>query len=168
MRGRLWLAAVCACALLGGACAGGEAVGEETVTTAARVQMPSKVLGLDVVTEDITGQLEEIRASYFDAVGLYSFRRDDNLLRATLQVGRFGPLADPDDPEFRAQVIGNLGATVPEEIRVGDETVFLTAGNEQNIFAWLEDDALLVLSIRNDYPFPRTLLRRLAEADLVR
>ena len=167
MRTRLVLAGVCLGALLVAACSSGEAT-RERLSSSGSVRLPSTLLGLRVEVEDVSSQLEDVEGSYFDAVGLYSFRRDDDLLRATLQVGRFGVIADPGDPGFRADVIGNLGSALAEEIRVGDQIIFLTTGNEQNIFAWFEDDAFLVLSIRNDYGFPRTLLRKLVEGDLIR
>jgi hypothetical protein len=41
--------------------------------------------------------------------------------------------------------------------------VFLSAGTEQNIFSWFDPKGFYVLSVRGDYPFSRTLVRRLVE-----
>jgi hypothetical protein len=46
--------------------------------------------------------------------------------------------------------------------------VYLTTGNDQNIFMWFADRGFFVLSVRDDYEFPRTLLRRLVEMEIVR
>jgi hypothetical protein len=97
---------------------------------------------------------------------LFSFREKDDLLRATLQVSRFNELAEPDVPKFRNSVVANLGSTVPQELRVGEAHVWLTTGNQQLIFVWFQRRSFMVLSIRGDYPFPRTLLRKLLDADI--
>jgi hypothetical protein len=158
-------------ALVLGACSSPRTASPGTVAgdvPAPVVSLPKQLLGLEIVAENVDAKLEGIRGSYLDGVGLYSFRQSDELLRATLQVGRFNAVAEPDEARFRNQVIAGLGSTVPEELRLGKERVYLTSGNEQNIFAWFDDEGFYVLSVRNDYPFPRTLLRRLVTADILK
>ena len=60
-----------------------------------------------------------------------------------------------------------LGSTVPVRIRVGSTDVYLSAGTDQSIYTWFADDAFYVMSVRSDYPFPRTLLRKLVEAKIL-
>lgn len=127
----------------------------------ARVVLPAELLGLRVETESVG--VDRLEQTYFDSLGLYSFRTSEDLLRATLQVGRFNDQARPEDARFRRGIIGNLGSSVPEELRVGETIVHLSTGNEQSIYAWFDEQALYVLSIRDDYLFPRTMLRRLTE-----
>jgi hypothetical protein len=132
----------------------------------ATLSLPSQILGLQVHAEDIGSQLARVKQLYLDSVGLFSFREKDDLLRATLQVSRFNELAEPDVPKFRNSVVANLGSTVPQELRVGEAHVWLTTGNQQLIFVWFQRRSFMVLSIRGDYPFPRTLLRKLLDADI--
>ncbi|MBW3588180.1 MAG: hypothetical protein KY429_02040 [Actinobacteria bacterium] len=143
-------------------------------TGAARVSIPSQVLGLQVSQEDVRGKIEEVQRSYLSAAGLFSLREGD-LLRATLQVGRFNRSARPSEPSFQRSIIGLMGASVPEEITIhqvgGDRTliettVYATSGTDQNVFVWFGERTMYVLSVHQDYLFPRTLLRRLVQLDV--
>ncbi len=167
MTSRRLVASVCvALAVAAAACGGGE---ETAAPVAAReasaITLPEQVLGLQVDTEEL--ELRALQNTYFDSLGLFAFRTEEELLRATLQVGRFNEHGRPGDGDFRRRIISNLGSTEPEELRVGEQLVYLTTGNQQNIFAWFEGDGFFVLSIRNDYLFPRTLLRKLLEMELM-
>jgi hypothetical protein len=88
-------------------------------------------------------------------------------LRATLQVSEFNEVAPNDKERFRDSVIGQLGSSVPVELRVGDEKIFLSAGGEQNIVAWFDDFGFYALSVRGDYPFPRTMIRKLLSMEIL-
>jgi len=143
-------------------------------TGAARVSIPSQVLGLQVSQEDVRGRIEEVQRSYLSAAGLFSLREGE-LLRATLQVGRFNRSARPSEPSFQRSIIGLMGASTPEEITIhqvrGDRTliettVFATSGTDQNVFVWFGERTMYVLSVHQDYLFPRTLLRRLVQLDV--
>ncbi|HYZ91524.1 MAG TPA: hypothetical protein VFA34_03910 [Actinomycetota bacterium] len=130
--------------------------------------MPSQILGLKVVEENVGGDIRGVSGTYLDSLGLFSFREANDLLRATLQIGRFNEVADPQRKRFRDAIIAQLGSTVPVQMRVGDNDVWLTSGTEQNIFTWFDSKGFYVLSIRSDYSFPRTLLRKLLETSPLR
>jgi hypothetical protein len=134
----------------------------------AVVSLPSQILGLKVVEENVTGDIKGINGTYLDSLGLFSFREANDLLRATLQIGRFNDVAEPQRKKFRDAIIAQLGSTVPVQLRVGADDVWLTSGTEQNIFTWFEPKGFYVLSIRSDYAFPRTLLRKLLETQLLK
>jgi hypothetical protein len=138
----------------------------ETSSKPPEVQLPSKLLGLNVGSEDIKSEITETDQPYIDSVGLFSFRQGKNLLQATLQISRFTPEADAESNDFRGAIISRIGTTNPREIRVGDREVFLTSGRNQVVFIWFEERGFFVLTARRDYSFPRTLLRRLLDLDL--
>jgi hypothetical protein len=50
---------------------------------------------------------------------------------------------------------------------VGDTTVYFTSGNEQIVYAWFDGSAMFVLSVHRDFEFPRTLLRRTLNVELL-
>ena len=141
----------------------------ETVSQPAPavVNLPSKLVGLRVVRENVSGELQGVSASYLDSLGLFSFREKSNLLRATLQIGRFNKVAKPNQSRFRDAVIAQLGSTIPVRIRVGQTDVWLSAGTDQSIYTWFGADSFYVMSVRSDYPFPRTLLRKLLDTKLL-
>lgn len=158
--GALILAMVAAGCSAGGIRAGGD--------DAPRVRIPGQILGLTVTPEDISGRVEDVDRSYLNSVGMFSFR-DDDLLRATLQVGRFNSAGRlRDNPEqFRSAIISLLGTEAPQELRVGDTQVFSTSGNEQIVYVWFDGSAMFVLSVHREFEFPRTLLRRTLTVELV-
>lgn len=127
---------------------------------ARKISLPSQILGLQVKTEDVSKQLNVAKRPYIKNVGLFSLREGD-LVRSTFQISHFNDLARPDSSEFRSSIIGLLGASRPQRILVGDVLVYITSGNEQHIFAWFEDEAFYVLTVHQEYEFPRTLLRRM-------
>jgi hypothetical protein len=161
------VAAVCALLVLS-SCGGGEEATSRVAATRPVVTLPSQILGLKVKVENVSSQIAGVNSSYLDGVGLFSFRETDKLLRATLQVSRFNDVAEPEKARFRDAIVAQLGSTVPLALRVGEDRVYLTSGSEQNIFSWFDPNGFYVLSVRSDYPFPRTLLRKLLDADLLR
>lgn len=142
-----------------GAVTGGGKVSQRQIT------LPSQILGLQVKAEDLTKQnLAQIKRPYLDNVGLFSLREGE-LVRATFQVSSFNAIARPDSGDFRASIIGLLGSSKPERVRVQEETVYVTTGNEQNIFVWFKGKGFFVLTAHSQYEFPRTLLRRIIEVE---
>lgn len=127
--------------------------------------VPNELLGLQGTQEDIGETLATTKRAYIDAIGLYSYRRDE-LLQATLQVSRFNDDADWDSPAFRRSVVGQIGGSVPKRVRVGDEAVYLTTGTKQTLAMWFRGRHLLVLAVREDYDQPRSLLREALEIKL--
>lgn len=155
--------AVAAFALLvvAAACGGGSKAETISNSPAAVVSLPSRIVGLRVVRENVTTQLKGLNASYLDSLGLFSFRERSNLLRASLQVGRFNADARPHQARFRDAVNAQLGSTIPVRLREGKTDVWLSQGTDQSIYTWFTGSAFFVLSVRSDYQFPRTLLRKL-------
>lgn len=129
--------------------------------------LPASMAGLRVESEDIEGTVKGgKRQSYLDSVGLYSFRADDDLLQATMQVSRFSDEARYQDRDFRQSVLLQIGSTVPRAFRMGDQTVYLSTGRRQNVVIWFQDEYLFVLSTRDEFGRPRTLLREAIDLDL--
>lgn len=130
------------------------------------IQIPSRLLGLTVGAEDITSQIDQTDQPYVDSVGLFAFREGRDLLQATLQLSRFTSGARPDTEAFRGSIISRIGGTAPRELRAGDTEVYLTTGRNQVVFIWFEKRGFFVLTVRRDYAFPRTLLRRILDLGL--
>ncbi len=154
----------CAVALSASGCAK-QADNEIGTVEAAGIRIPKQILGLLVQSEDITKEAAGIERSYIDSNGMFSMREDE-LLRATLQVSRLDRFARPESEGFRRSIASLLGGTTPTQIKVGDTLVNSTAGNKQNIYVWFRERGMFVLSIHQDYEFPRTLLRRVVSLDL--
>ena len=132
---------------------------------APRVKVPSQILGLLVAPEDVSAQTNDVERPYLDAVAVFSLREED-LLRATLQVGRFNRIARPNQAAFRKQVVSTVGGTVAEEMTVEGLSVYATSGTDQQLYSWIDGDGFYVLSIHKDFEFPRTLLRRVIRLHL--
>jgi hypothetical protein len=166
---RVLLMTSAACVLLAPACSSSEAETPPTPAPASayEVNLPGQLLGLKVVSENIRSNLSQIQQSYLQGLGLFSFREGNDLLRATLQVGRFNDVAETKKTKFQNAIIGQLGSSVPIRLRVGDRSVYLSTGSDQNIFSWFDEKGFYVLSIRSDYPFPRTMMRKLLKMELL-
>jgi hypothetical protein len=166
---RVLLLTSAACILLAPSCSSSEAETPPTPAPASayEVNLPGQLLGLRVVSENIRSNLSQIQQSYLQGLGLFSFREGNDLLRATLQVGRFNDVADAKKSKFQNAIIGQLGSSVPIRLRVGDRSVYLSTGSDQNIFSWFDEKGFYVLSIRSDYPFPRTMMRKLLKMELL-
>lgn len=155
-------------ALTFAACGGdGETTAATKIEVLPKDLLPASMAGLRVQSEDIEGTVKGAkRQSYLDSAGLYSFRTDDDLLQATLQVSRFDEEARFKDREFRQSVLLQIGSTVPRAFRMGDQTVYLSTGKSQNVVIWFKDEYLFVLSSREAFGRPRTLLREAIDLDL--
>lgn len=159
-------AAATATLLLLGACGADDVVVSENNASSASLRLPQQIVGLRLVPEPIkAATLDKIDRPYIDNLSVFSLR-EDKLLRATLQVARFNRLARPEDSSFRGEIIGVIGGRRPFEITIGDTTVNATTGTGQSIFSWFGGRGMFILSVQQDYPFPRTLLRRLVERNL--
>ena len=165
-RSAIALAAIVALASLSGCGSGDVQAADPGTGESAILPLPSQIAGLRVVAETLSEEdLAKIDRPYVDTISVFSLREKD-LLRATIQIARFNRVARPDDNEFRGSIIGVLGGRRPVELNVGGTTINATAGTAQNIFAWFSGRGMFVLSVQQDYPFPRTLLRRLIDLDL--
>lgn len=163
------LGALLAATLLG-ACGEGPSASAEA-TAAKDIQqlpselLPSEILGLTVQREDMSEALSSARLSYVKEVGLYSLRRED-LLQATIQVSRFNDNADAESPGFRRTLLSQVGGSVPKQVVIGDETVYLTTGTKQTIAVFFRGRTMVVVAIREDYDQPRTLMREALELEV--
>jgi hypothetical protein len=161
---------VCAVVVLGvlaaGACGDDEpaakGVSGKNIGALTEEALPSELMGLEVTKEDISDALSEAKGSYVRGAALYAFRTDA-LLQATLQVSRFSGEADPKSAKFRNALINQIGAQRAQQVRVGEDNVYLTRGNQQRIAVWFDDEFFYVLSTREDFAKPRGLLREVLE-----
>ena len=156
-----------AAAALGASACGGEAVagtaGKEIEQLPADL-LPSELLGLPVVQEDMSGTVASVEDAFVEAVGLYSMRRED-LLQATLQVSRFREDAPVEKAGFRSSLVNQIGGTRVQRFRMGDDVIYRTTGRKQTISMWYQGEYLFVLSARETYESPRALLREALEID---
>ena len=153
--------------LVAGACGGSdepktEGVRGKDIEELSTDLVPGEVLGLQVSKEEISDALSDASGSYVEGASLYAFRAED-LLQATLQVSKFSPEARPKSPEFRAALVNQIGGTRAQQVRVGDDDIFLTRGNQQRIAVWFAGDFFYILSTREDFDRPRSLLREVLE-----
>ena len=159
---------VAVASLVAGACGDDEpqtvGVSGKDIGALENKTLPSEVMGLQVTKEDISDALSEAKGSYVRGAALYAFRSAD-LLQATLQVSQFSEDADPTSPRFRTALINQIGGTRAQQVRVGEDNVYLTRGNQQRIAIWFENEFFYVLSTREDFAKPRGLLREVLELD---
>ncbi len=154
-------------AVLTAACGGDDTAAPTKIELLPNDLLPASMAGLRVAPEDIEGTVKGAkRQSYLDSAGLYSFRTEDDLLQATLQVSRFDEQARYQDPDFRQSVLLQIGSTVPRAFRMGDQTVYLSTGRRQNVVIWFKGKYLFVLSTREEFGRPRTLLREAIDLEL--
>ncbi|MFP5325982.1 MAG: hypothetical protein ACLGHT_00695 [Acidimicrobiia bacterium] len=128
-------------------------------------RIPAEVMGLKVQSEDVSKTLSEVERSWAEGVGLYSFRREE-LVQATLQINRFNDNADYEKSGFRRQILQQIGGTQPRQVQVGEEDVWITQSTKQTLAIWFEGEHLFVLSIRQDFERPRSLLRAALELEV--
>ena len=160
------VAALVATPLVG--CGGGDDDAEPRAGAVGKLDaefLPEQVLGLSVDQEELPSGIGDVRASYLEAVSLYSMRREDQL-QATLQVGRFRDTVDFDDGAFRRGLLTQIGSSRPQSVRLGDSTVYMTTGLEQRLAIWFSGRHMLILGTRQEFDRPRTLLREMLELEV--
>lgn len=168
-----------AMAMTAGAC-GGNGKGDQAGIAAKdikviEVDVPPALLGLPVAKEDVLATVNQISGgpedkpgegrTYVEGNAFYSVREPDGLLEATIQVTRFTKDAPVKSGRFKRQVVQQIGGSTPQVIKVGDQSVYLTAGAKQKLFAFFKERHLFVLSVRETYPQPRNLLRKALEIE---
>jgi hypothetical protein len=102
--------------------------------------------------------------SLFDGAAVYSFRRSGTLL-AVLEIGEFLPSSDVVSPDFQAEVVGQVGESVPQRTHELGRIVYEGTANSQSIFMWFDGRRLMVLlvhDIDNPRGFLQSVLRSLA------
>ena len=166
MRTRPWhrVATVVALAtMLFGAACGSNPKG----TSAADIkQLPKDLLkgtylGLQPAREDISGSMSNQEANaYIDAIGLYSLRNNQRL-EATLQISKLSSKARPKSLKFQAEVADQIGGTKAQAFEMSGRRVYRSSSRKQSLASWFRGDYFMILSVRDTYKEPRTLLRLL-------
>lgn len=126
-----------------------------------KVDLPSELAGLNVKGEDITKALTTVRPSYVKGTALFSLRSEADLVQATLQVNRLKDDERYVSSEFRRTIVNQLGSTPPRATQLGEQTVYRTSGSKLALAVWFDGKSMYLLSIRDDFPRPRTLIRAL-------
>src|SRR2546423_13069170 len=116
------------------------------------------MLGLPAAPEDGGGTIPPPRRSQVEATGMFSMRAGD-LLEATLQVSRLRDEARFRTAKFRAQVVSEIGSSLPHRTRLGDMDVYLTTGARQRVAVWFKGRYFFILSMRDDFKYPKSLIR---------
>jgi hypothetical protein len=119
---------------------------------------PTELSGLTAQPEDVSKLIATENDLYVDAVSIYSLRRED-VVQATLQISRFNDKARPNDEKFRSALVANLGGTEGTPTTVGKDTVFITQGKSQRVAVWFRNKTFFILTTRDDFDMPRSLLR---------
>jgi hypothetical protein len=152
------------CMSCGGANVVASAKGAEIKELPADV-MPSTLSGLEVRHEDVEVELKQVRRSYAQAAGLWSLRRADDRVQATLEIVRFFDEPRYSSAAFRRTIVNQIGSSRPVETRMGERPVYRTSGTKQTVALWFSGRHMLLLSIRDDLRTPRALIRRALEVE---
>jgi hypothetical protein len=162
---RIGLAGLALAFALGGVACSGDAEEVAPETAAARLNVPQQLVGLRISAEKIGPGLSKVDRPYVDTVAVFSLREED-LLRASLQISRFNGAARPDDRSFRESIVSTIGGATALSLRVANTLVYTTRSSDQSIFTWFDGDGMFVLAVQREFRFPRTLLRRMIELEL--
>jgi hypothetical protein len=127
--------------------------------------LPAKIQDLTVRVEDMKKQLSLAKDTYVRSAGVFSLRAGE-LVQATLQITRFTDDFDFRSGEARTSLANRMGGSRAELLRLGDDTVYLTQGQRQQLALWYRGSYLYVLSTRRDYTTPRALLRDALKVDV--
>jgi hypothetical protein len=157
-----------AVAALAGACGGGTEVSGvqgSAIEPIPPEALPDHVQELTVRVEDMGKQLALAEDTYVQSAGVFSLRAGE-LVQATLQVTRLTDDFDYHDAVKRTSLANRLGGSRAEILRLGDDVVYLTQGQRQQVALWFRGAYLYLLSTRRDYSKPRSLLRSALEIDV--
>jgi hypothetical protein len=136
---------------------------ETTPVKALNLDLPPEVLGLKVTKEDVGETLKKKQGAYWvEVVGLFSMREGD-LMRAALQVSRFRGDTPYRSDQFKRSVIGLIGGSAPQTVKVGKQNLYMTRGNQQVVFVWFQERGFFVLTTHSGYLQSRTLLRTIID-----
>lgn len=131
---------------------------------ALKLKVPPFVAGFPLTEENPCNDLGTTQhPSAINTINLYSLRRPDKLLLATLQISRFRPGVDGSSEQVRESVRAQIGETVPELLQVNGTTVELTRSRGVSLLVWFRGNYLFALSARDVYSEPRLLLRKMLE-----
>ena len=167
------LAALLATALLGvgaGACGGSASAAVKPtppgkIKVASPAGVPAVLHGLAVVKEDVGTTVAAAGKAYVDQVAVYSLKAGDKL-QATLELTRFNQGTRYETAKFQSGIVNRIGSTTPKRYRLGTQTVYMTTGARQNLAVWFRGRYLVILTVRQDFPDGRALLRDALEIKL--
>lgn len=158
---RRWAAAALALAVLvAPACGDGkEKQGAVELGEIPASHVPAELLGMRLEPEKSADLIRETdKQPFIEEIGLFSMRRDE-LLQATLQVARFRPEAKLDERRFRDNIARQVSTGEPQVLRMGQDLVYMSAGQRQSVVVWFKERTMFVLAMREEFPRPRALLR---------
>src|SRR2546423_12156049 len=107
------------------------------------------MLGLPAAPEDGGGTIRPARRSQVEATGMFSMRAGD-LLEATLQVSRLRDEARFRTAKFQAQVVSEIGSSLPHRTRLGGMDGYLTTRAPQRGAVWVKGRCFFIPSLPDD------------------
>jgi len=129
--------------------------------TQLAIKVPDKLVDLSVAQESVCSTLSvTAHTPGINAVDLFSIRRPDKVLIATLEVARLRPDLDPRSSEVQGSIVEHVGDTSPQKLRVGDTFVWVSQARGLTLMTWFHRDKVLILAVRDIFDRPRTLLRQ--------
>ena len=130
------------------------------------IELPPMIAGLTVTKEDVSEKVQQKKGAFFvEELALFTLREGE-LLRGSLQVSRLRETAPYQTERFKLSVVGLMGGGAPRKIKMGKEQLFLSSGNQRHIFTLFRGRGYVVLTVRRDYPTPRTLARSVLDLEL--
>ncbi|MFN2462859.1 MAG: hypothetical protein ABR573_03020 [Candidatus Dormibacteria bacterium] len=122
--------------------------------------VPKTLADFALSEESVCGSLSQTqRVPAVSALTLYSVRRADQLLIATLEVGRLKPAFDPSSSAVRGTITAQVGDTSPERLKVGNTIVYVSQARGLSVLTWFRKRDFYVLAVRDIFDRPRTMLR---------
>jgi hypothetical protein len=164
---RRWGAAAAVCGILLAACGSSPPKGVDgaAIKPIAASRVPSTILGFEVHVEDVKNSIARTDNSYVKAVSVFSLR-DENLVQATLQVSELTSQFNARSGSEKATLADKIGGSRAAPFHLGADTVYLTQGQRQRVAVWFRAKQMYVLSVRDAYDKPRSLLRAVLEIQL--
>jgi hypothetical protein len=159
------VAATLVVAVFGAACGTDkpEGVASKNIKELPANLLPSTYLGLEPHVEDIKDDLAATEANaYIDSIALFSLRKGDRL-EATVQISKLSSKARPKDRAFQERVAGQIGGTTSQRFVMSGVNVYRSAVRKQTLTSWFSGNYFIILSVRDSYTTPRSLLRTLVE-----
>jgi hypothetical protein len=133
----------------------------------ASFRVPATLLDLKVKPEDTSGVLSGEKGNLASQeIGFYSVRRADNFLLATIEVIRFKPDSGYQAADFKAGLVGLIGLTRAQTLRVGHTLVHVSGSKGLTNGVWFDGPYMYVLAIRGEFEHPKDLLRAALEIKL--
>jgi len=128
------------------------------------LRVPEKLADLPLAQESVCSTLSvTAHTPGVNAIDLFSIRRPDKVLVATLEVARLRANLDPHSTEVQGSIVAHVGDTSPQKLKVGDTYVWVSQARGLSLMTWFRGNKLLVLAVRDIFDHPRTLLRQALE-----